>query len=97
MFEHAIRELQAGRRATINPKGNSMTPAIRSGDTVRLRPCDFEEAAVGDVVLCKVRGILYLHRVKAKDARSGRVLIGSDRGSTNGWTKTVYGKVVRVG
>lgn len=66
----------------------------------------------GDVVLCKVNGREYLHLVKAvtsvceeeKDAdgklvalvRTPRYLIGNNRGKTNGWTKAVYGRCIKV-
>ena len=48
----------------------------------------------GDIVLCKVKGSVYLHFVKAK--KPGQVLIGNAHGKNNGWTSTVYGKTTRI-
>jgi hypothetical protein len=42
-----------------------------------------------------VNGKFYTHLVKAKDPQKG-VQIGNNRGSINGWTKQVYGKVTSV-
>jgi len=72
-----------------------MRPRVLSGARVTLEPCTTEEAEVGDIVLCRVKGNVYLHLVKAKST-DGRVLIGNNRGGTNGWTKAVYGRAVEV-
>ena len=50
---------------------------------------------VGDIVYCKVKGNYYTHLVKATNSKRG-VLIGNNRGGINGWTKAVYGKVVKI-
>jgi len=71
-----------------------MRPRILSGARVTLEPCTAEEANKGDAVLCRVRGNIYVHLVKAK--QRGRCLIGNNHGGTNGWTKAVYGRVVKV-
>ena len=53
---------------------------------------------MGDIVLFRVDGNVFLHLVKAVEAEDDarRVLIGNNRGKVNGWTKVVYGKVVGV-
>jgi len=66
----------------------------RSGQVCVLAPTTWQECNVGDIVYCKVRGRYYTHLVKAKGARG--VLIGSNRGTINGWTKNVYGRVVEI-
>jgi hypothetical protein len=73
-----------------------MEPTIRHRGLVHLEPCSADDVQKGDIVLCRVHGTTFLHRVKGRDARTGRVLIGSDRGSINGWTKMVFGRVTRV-
>jgi hypothetical protein len=99
-FAHAIRELKAGNYVTIKPTGNSMTPRIKSGQEVELRPvipnvrygCVCVDALrVGDAVLVKCRGRVMLHLIKA--INGDRLLIGNNHGRINGWThKTnVYG------
>lgn len=92
---HAIETLVSGEDAKVTPHGNSMRPKVESGATVTLTPCTAEEAEEGDIVLCKVKGRVYLHLVQAKQS-DGRVLIGNNRGGTNGWTRTVYGKAIQV-
>lgn len=71
-----------------------MEPRVIDGATVHLEPIKLEDLAVGDVVLCKVKGRVFLHLVKAVD--KSRVLIGNNKGYTNGWTGTVYGRAVRI-
>jgi hypothetical protein len=48
-------------------------------------------------VLCKVRGVQYLHLVKA--IANGRFLIGNNRGRVNGWVgpSRIYGRLVALG
>jgi hypothetical protein len=83
---------------TISPKGSSMLPLIRSGDEVVVTWCEPSLLETGDIVLCKVNGSYYLHLVKAVDAGRGRVLIGNNRGRTNGWCglAKVYGIVTKI-
>lgn len=89
----AIEELQQGKETVIFPKGNSMLPLVQSGQRVEVEPCPISDLAVGDIVLCRVSGNDYLHLVKA--VSNDRVLIGNNRGGTNGWTKAVYGRMKR--
>jgi hypothetical protein len=49
---------------------------------VAVEPVDPATVAVGDVVLCAVRGTQHLHLVKAQQAE--RLLIGNNVGGTNG-------------
>lgn len=88
----AIQRLQAGKDAIVIPQGNSMYPRILSGSTVTLEPCTLEQAKIGDIVLCCVRGGIYLHLVKEK--QDGQVLIVNNRGRVNGWTTLVYGRAI---
>jgi len=79
------------------PHGNSMRPKVQSGAQVTLEPVvEATELAVGDIVLVKVRGTVYLHLVKA--LQGPRVQIGNNRGHVNGWTHRtkVYGRAVRI-
>jgi SOS-response transcriptional repressor LexA len=85
------KKLREGEIVEFRPKGHSMKPLIESGDLVVIEPTDTAE--VGDIVLCKVRGSHYLHKVLAKKA-NGRCQIGNNRGYINGWTKQIFGKLV---
>lgn len=83
-------------QVTFQPAGTSMRPIIEPGEQVtvhRLNDTGRAELAVGDVVLVRVAGSVYLHKVIDTDHRHRRVLIGNNRGRVNGWTgyAKVYG------
>lgn len=90
-----LERLQKGETFTTSEKGNSMVPIIKSGQDHVLEPATWESVNEGDAVYCKVKGKFYTHLVKAKNSEKG-VLIGNNKGSINGWTKNVYGKVMEV-
>jgi len=92
--DNAIKQLQAGNRAIINPKGNSMKGKVNSGATVTIEPA--EEYAKGDIVLVKVKGSIYLHLIKA--IRDGQYQIGNNRGGINGWVSksAIYGLAIEI-
>lgn len=90
-----IARLQFGDTITTKEHGNSMEPLIRSGQPHVLAPTTWEQAEVGDIVYCRVKGNYYTHLVKAKDKNRG-VQIGNNKGRINGWTKQVYGKVIKI-
>lgn len=91
---HPIEKLLAGETVQFRPRGQSMMPLIKSGALVTVAPATLDAVRVGDIVLCKVRGIPYLHLVRAK--RDGQVQIGNNHGHINGWTCTVFGRCVAV-
>ncbi len=76
-----------------------MRGRIESGQLVTLDPS--REPEVADAVLCRCKGNVYVHLVKAiqghGDAR--RFLIGNNRGGINGWVgrAAIYGVVIAVG
>jgi len=76
--------------------GNSMTPLIKHRQPVNLDPVDTSKLSKGDMVLVKVRGNIYTHKVTA--LRKGQVQIGNNHGGINGWTnlENVYGIVTEV-
>jgi len=92
----AIEALQRNEAAQIRPRGHSMKGRVESGDLVTLAPCRAEDLKVGEIVLVHVHGRDLLHLIKAIDGK--RLLIGNNRGGTNGWVgaHAVYGKAVRV-
>ncbi len=91
-----ISKLQAGETIQFRPKGHSMTGIVNNNDLVTVEPATVDSVKDGDVVLCRVSGSEYLHLVKAKDDSKGRALIGNNKGGTNGWTKAIYGKCIKV-
>ena len=90
-----VKKLQAGETVISKKKGNSMMPLIKSKQPVMLAPANSHSVRVGDIVFCKVKGRFYTHLVKAKNDKKG-CLIGNNKGGVNGWTKTIYGKVIEI-
>lgn len=81
---------------TGRPQGNSMRPLIKSGDLVRLEPVsETLVPKVGDAVLAKVGGRLWLHKI-ARIGQDGRYLIANMGGHPNGWSSKIYGIVTEV-
>jgi hypothetical protein len=76
----------AGTRVDFRPSGSSMVPLIRSRQLVTVAPVDPTKVEVGDIVLARVAGTVYLHLVSAVDGSAGRVQISNNRGRVNGWT-----------
>ena len=95
MRNYKLERLQKGEIFVTSEKGNSMRPLIKSGQEHKLAPTKWEDCNKGDIVYCKVKGRFYTHLVKAKDDVKG-LLIGNNKGRTNGWTKQVYGRVTEV-
>lgn len=90
--------LKKGETIQIRPKGNSMTGRINDGQLVTLSPIDDKTVLqVGDAVMCKVKGKVYLHLISAIGA-DGRYQISNNFGRINGWAarENVYGKVIKV-
>ena len=50
-----------------------MRPKVESGATVTVEPVELAELEVGDVVLCRVKGNVYLHLVKALRGGEGNI------------------------
>lgn len=76
----------AGAVVRFRPTGSSMVPLIRSRLLVTVAPVDPGRVEVGDVVLARVAGTVYLHLVSALDRSRSRVQISNNRGRVNGWT-----------
>ena len=89
-----INHLLNGETVIIGGKGNSMTPKLKSGEYVIVEPItENTKIKKRDIVLCKVRGNIYLHLVTGISGKSYK--ISNNHGHDNGWTTQVYGKYVR--
>ncbi|WP_405064237.1 hypothetical protein OG474_22010 [Kribbella sp. NBC_01505] len=75
-----------GATVAFRPSGSSMVPLIRSRQEVVVTPVDPTQLEVGDIVLARVAGTVYLHLVSAVDPTKNRVQISNNRGRINGWT-----------
>jgi hypothetical protein len=93
----AIEKLQKGETVQVRPSGHSMTGKVNHKDIVTLELCDPDQLQVGDIVLVRVKGNVYLHLIKAIDNHK-RFLIGNNRGGVNGWVgrNAIYGKAIKV-
>ena len=98
MLEQIARRVADGETVTFRPTGSSMVPLIQGRDEVVVSPVDPTRVEVGDIVLTKVAGNVYIHLVKAIEPAKRRVQIGNNRGGINGWTNfdRVYGIAVSV-
>jgi hypothetical protein len=95
MLDSVAARVAAGERVEFRPSGDSMVPLIRSRQRVAVAPVDAARLAVGDIVLARVAGTVYLHLVSAVDPARRRVQISNNRGRVNGWTgyDRVFGPV----
>jgi hypothetical protein len=91
-----IEKLARGETVQFRPRGNSMVGKIASGQLCTVAPVGEHLPAVGDVVLCRVKGAQYLHLVKA--VQGDRYQIGNNRGGINGWITAhqIYGRLIAV-
>ena len=98
MLDAAAARVAAGATVELRPSGSSMTPLIRSRQRVIVAPVDPAKLEIGDIVLARVAGTVYLHLVSAVDQARKRVQISNNRGRVNGWTghDRVFGLCVAV-
>ncbi len=96
----AVAALQRGESCEIRPRGHSMKPIVLDDARVKLEPLKFDEPVEGDVVLVKVRGVVYLHLVNAVRGKDEdrQYQIRSAAGRINGWTNRacVYGRAAEI-
>lgn len=91
-YERVIKELTETGVTKMKVFGNSMLPIIKSGTLLTFKKCN--EYNVKDIVFCKVKGrYIDAHKIIKKDRQKG-YQIGNNKGWINGWTRTVYGKVI---
>jgi hypothetical protein len=70
-----------------------MEPVVHDGEEVTVVPITPSTALVpGSVVLCRVRGRIYLHEIHALGPRGA--LISNHHGHINGWTTAIFGVLV---
>lgn len=75
-----------------------MQPLIPSRAEVVIAPVLVDRAEVDDIVLVRVAGHVYLHKVLELDHQRRRARIGNNRGGVNGWASfdRIYGICVSV-
>jgi hypothetical protein len=97
-LDSVAMRVSAGAVVEFRPSGSSMVPLIHSRQLVTVAPVDPAMVEVGDIVLARVAGTVYLHLVSAVDRPKSRVQISNNRGRINGWTgfERVHGICVAV-
>ncbi len=95
---NAAIHLQNGEECILIGYGQSMTPIIKSGQSVRVIPVTKDtELEKDDIVFCKVNRHFYIHKISAiKNNNSYQ--ISNNHGHINGWIsrKQIYGKVIEI-
>jgi hypothetical protein len=93
-YEYLKRDLEQGGFGTMKCFGNSMTPILKNATINIYRKQD--NYNIGDIVFAKVNGRwIDAHLITKKD-EDGRYMISNNHGHDNGWTKQVYGKVIKA-
>jgi len=93
-YERLKIELASAGTGKMKAFGNSMLPILKSGSLLTFaRAVDYD---IGDIVFCKVKGrYIDAHKIIKSEAGKG-FLIANNHGLENGWTKMIYGKVIRA-
>jgi phage repressor protein C with HTH and peptisase S24 domain len=91
-YERLRKELLTKGRGRLKAFGHSMVPLLKDGSLLTIeKRSDYH---VNDIVFCKVHGRYFdAHKVTKKNMSRGW-LISNNHGFDNGWTKTIFGKVV---
>jgi len=95
-YKYEAERLLVGETVIFQPKGDSMSGKIESGQEVRLRPLKENESQEGDIALCKLRKLRMLHLVVARE--EDKYIIGNNRGEINGTIDrgAIFGKAIFV-
>ena len=90
--------LRKGKTCKVTGYGQSMTPILKSGQSVICVPVNKETILhKNDIVLCKVKGKYYLHKISAiKNGVSYQ--ISNNHGHVNGTIgkNNIFGVVVEI-
>ncbi len=87
-------ELETVGTGKMKAFGNSMLPKIKSGSLLTFQKQN--EYEIGDIVFCKVGGRFIDAHIVTKKDEAGRYMIANNHGWENGWTKIIYGKVIKI-
>lgn len=86
--------LQNGETCIVTGYGNSMTPKLKSGESVIMEPVTEETILKkGDIVLCKVNGNYYCHLISSIKGNSYQ--ISNNHKHVNGWISknNIFGRM----
>lgn len=88
------QQLATVGRAQFKATGNSMLPVLKSGSLLTYERRD--DYNVKDIVFCKVNGEFIAAHFITKKCPAQGWMISNNHGWDNGWTRTVFGKVVKA-
>jgi SOS-response transcriptional repressor LexA len=93
-YERVRLDLEKTGEGKMKCFGGSMTPIFpSSGCTMYYKKQDSYE--VGDIVFCKVKGrYIDAHLITRKSEQG--YLISNNHGHDNGWTRQIFGRVVKA-
>ena len=92
-YQRLINDLETTGTGSMKCFGNSMLP-ILSNPSICTYTTDFNPK-IGDIVFCKVNGrFIDAHLITKIDGSNNRYMISNNHGHDNGWTRTLYGKVI---
>lgn len=93
-YERLIDDLSKNGIGKMKCFGSSMTPILETGGLMTFQKQDSYE--VGDIVFSKVKGrYIDCHKITKKDSE-GRFMISNNHGFDNGWTKTIFGRLIKA-
>jgi len=92
-YERVIKELNENGISKMKCFGNSMTPILHNGGLMTFKKQ--EKYEIGNMVFCRVKGnYVDCHKITQKSDERG-YLISNNKGWENGWTRTIYGRVIK--
>lgn len=94
---YTANKLLQGQVCLVQGFGNSMTPILKSGQVCEVSPIEnYELLKKGDIVLCKVKGNVYLHLISA--IKGNQYQISNNHKHVNGWVtkNNIFGKVTKI-
>ena len=94
---YTANKLLRGEVCLVQGFGNSMTPILKSGQVCEVSPInDYSLLKKGNIVLCKVRGNVYLHLISA--IKGNQFQISNNHKHVNGWIlkNNLFGVVTKI-
>ena len=92
-----VEKLKSGQTCLVQGFGQFMTPILKSGQVCKVEPITEDTVLKkNDIVLCKVKGHIYLHKISAINGK--RYQISNNHKHVNGWVSRdcLYGIVVEI-
>ncbi len=94
----AIKILEEKGTVILSCNGNSMQPIMKPGDSLYIKKVNPSVLRKNDVVFCKIKGSLQVHKISAVIEDEQRFQISNNSGYVNGiiGANNIYGICVQV-